>query len=154
MGENSMKRTIVNPHWINNARTVLSAEFHYDDGRIVTATISDSDTSNPDLAEIKKTFSEAELEKNTRKKIQKISQEQEEAKQKEQALLDRKNQEELFAVKLQVFEIDTIKNSTNRKLKSQIRRAKTPIEVNAWAAALLLSEFTAAESAASETPQE
>jgi hypothetical protein len=121
MGENSMKRTIVNPHWINNARTVLSAEFHYDDGRIVTATISDSDTSNPDLAEIKKTFSEAELEKNTRKKIQKISQEQEEAKQKEQALLDRKNQEELFAVKLQVFEIDTIKNSTNRKLKRLLK---------------------------------
>ena len=72
-----MKRTIVNPHWINNARTVLSAEFHYDDGRILSATISDSDTSNPDLAEIKKTFSEAELEKNTRKKNSKMAQEQE-----------------------------------------------------------------------------
>lgn len=149
-----MKRNIINPHWINNARTVLSAEFHYDDGRIVTATISESDTSNPDLAEIKRTFSDAELEKNTRKKIQKIAIEQEEARQKEQAAIDRKNQEELFAIKLQVFEIDAVKNSTNRKLKSQIRKSKTPVEVNAWAAALLLSEFTAAESAPAETPQE
>lgn len=154
MGKDSMKRNIINPHWINNARTVLSAEFHYDDGRIVTATISESDTSNPDLAEIKRTFSDAELEKNTRKKIQKIAIEQEEARQKEQAAIDRKNQEELFAIKLQVFEIDAVKNSTNRKLKSQIRKSKTPVEVNAWAAALLLSEFTAAESAPAETPQE
>ena len=145
-----MKRTIVNPHWINNARTVLVAEFHYDDGRIVSATISESDTSNPDLAEIKSKFTEAELEQNTRKKIQKMSREQEEEKQKQQAAEDRRNQEELFAAKLKIFEIDTIKDSTNRKLKSQIRKSKTALEAQAWAAALLLSEFNAAESAATQ----
>ena len=145
-----MKRTIVNPHWINNARTVLMAEFHYDDGRIVSATISESDTSNPDLAEIKSKFTEDELEQNTRKKIQKMTREQEEEKQKQQAAEDRRNQEELFAAKLKIFEIDTIKDSTNRKLKSQIRKSKTALEAQAWAAALLLSEFNAAESAATQ----
>ena len=114
MGKDSMKRTIVNPHWINNARTVLSAEFHYDDGRILSATISDSDTSNPDLAEIKKTFSEAELEKNTRKKISKMAQDQEAEKLKQQALEDRVKQEELFAAKLKIFDIELIKNSSNQ----------------------------------------
>lgn len=150
MGKDSMKRTIVNPHWINNARTVLMAEFHYDDGRIVSATISESDTSNPDLAEIKSKFTEAELEQNTRKKIQKMTREQEEEKQKQQAAEDRRNQEELFAAKLKIFEIDTIKDSTNRKLKSQIRKSKTALEAQAWAAALLLSEFNAAESAVTQ----
>lgn len=150
MGKDSMKRTIVNPHWINNARTVLMAEFHYDDGRIVSATISESDTSNPDLAEIKSKFTDAELEQNTRKKIQKMTREQEEEKQKQQAAEDRRNQEELFAAKLKIFEIDAIKDSTNRKLKSQIRKSKTALEAQAWAAALLLSEFNAAESAATQ----
>lgn len=145
-----MKRTIVNPHWINNARTVLMAEFHYDDGRIVSATISESDTSNPDLAEIKSKFTETELEQNTRKKIQKMTREQEEEKQKQQAAEDRRNQEELFAVKLKIFEIDTVKNSANRKLKSQIRKSKTGLEAQAWAAALLLSEFNAAESTSTQ----
>ena len=145
-----MKRTIVNPHWINNARTVLMADFHYDDGRIVSATISESDRSNPDLAEIKSKFTEEDLEKNTRKKIQKLAQEQEEEKQKQQAAEDRRNQEELFAVKLKIFEIDTVKNSANRKLKSQIRKSKTGLEAQAWAAALLLSEFNAAESASTQ----
>jgi predicted DNA binding CopG/RHH family protein len=147
MGKDSMKRTIVNPHWINNARTVLSAEFHYDDGRILSAIISNSDTSNPDLAEIKKTFSEAELEKNTRKKISKMAQDQEAEKLKQQALEDRVKQEELFAAKLKIFDIELIKNSSNRKLKSQIRKSKSSTEAQAWAAALLLSEFTAAEEA-------
>lgn len=136
-----MKRTIVNPHWINNARTILEADFHYDDGRIVKATISETDTSNPDLAEIKSKFTDEELETNTRKKIAKITATQEAEKQRLQAIEDRKKQEELFAVKLQVFEIDVIKNSTNRKLKSQIRKSKSAIEVQAWAAALLLTEF-------------
>lgn len=144
MGKDSMKRTIVNPHWINNARTMLEAEFHYDDGRIVTATISETDTSNPDLAEIKKTFSDEELEKNTRKKIAKISGQQEAEKQRQQAIEDRKNQEELFAVKLKIFDIEIVKSSTNRRLKSQIRKSKSAIEAQAWAAALMLSEFNAA----------
>lgn len=135
-----MKRTIVNPHWINNARTVISAEFHYSDGRVSTATISESETSNPDLAEIKQKFTIEELEANTRKKIQQISAERERKKQEEEARAQRKLQEELFAAKLKIFEIEAIKNSVNRPLKSKIRKSKSDVEALAWAAALLLSE--------------
>ena len=135
-----MKRTIVNPHWVNNARTVLSAEFHYDDGRIVNAVISDSDTSNPDLAEIIRTFDTDTLEQNTRKNIQKITADADKKRMAEEAQEERKKQEELFAAKLKIFEIDGIKNSTNRDLKSRIRRSKSDVEAMAWASALLLSE--------------
>lgn len=135
-----MKRTIVNPHWVNNARTVISAEFHYSDGRIVNAIISDSDTSNPDLAEIQSTFSVDVLEANTRKNIQKITADAEKKKIAEEAEIERKKQEELFAAKLKIFEIEAVKNSTDRNLKSRIRRSKSDTEAMAWAAALLLSE--------------
>lgn len=133
-----MKRKIVNPHWINNARTVISAEFHYDDGRVAQATISESDVTNPDLVEIKTKFTQEELETNTRRKIQEINAERERKQQEELAKEQRKQQEELFAAKLRIFEIDTIKNSDNRLLKSKIRKSKSDVEALAWASALLL----------------
>ena len=135
-----MKRTIKNPHWINNARTVLSAEFHYADGRVSVASISESETGNPDLIEIKQKFTVEELEANTRKKIQDITREREKKFQEEQAKALRKQQEELFAAKLKIFEIDSIKESTNRALKSRIRKSKSDVEALAWAAALMLNE--------------
>ena len=52
----------------------------------------------------------------------------------------RKQQEELFAAKLKIFEIESIKNSTNRDLKSRIRKAKSDVEATAWAAVLMLDE--------------
>lgn len=133
-----MKRKIVNPHWINNARTVISAEFHYDDGRVAQATISESDVTNPDLVEIKTKFTQEELETNTRRKIQEINAERDRKHQEELAKQQRKEQEELFAAKLRIFEIEAIKNSDNRALKSKIRKSKSDVEAMAWAAALLL----------------
>lgn len=133
-----MKRTIVNPHWINNARTVISAEFHYDDGRVAQATISESDVTNPDLVEIKTKFTNEQLEANTRKKIQDINAERDRKHQEELAKQQRKQQEELFAAKLKIFEIDAIKDSDNRQLKSKIRKSKSDVEAMAWASALLL----------------
>ena len=46
----------------------------------------------------------------------------------------------LFSAKLEAFEIEEIKNSKNRKLKSRIRKAKNIMEVTAFTAALLISE--------------
>ncbi len=137
-----MKRTIKNPHWINNARTMLSAEFHYEDGRVVSAVISDTDKGNPDLQEIMQKYSVEELEANTLRQMKKIAKDRENRQQQEQAAADRKKQEDLFAVKLKAFEIDQIKNSTNRSLKSKIRRAKSDYEVLAFTAALIVYEET------------
>ena len=136
-----MKRTIVNPHWTNNARTILSVEFHYDDGRIVNAVISNADTSNPDLAEIRSKFTDVQLEENTQVAIRKSNEAIAKKKQDEETLAQKKFNEDLFAAKLKIFDIDAVKNSTNKKLKSQIRKSKSETEAMAWAAALLLSDF-------------
>jgi len=136
-----MKRTIVNPHWINNARSLISADFQYEDGRIVTANISVSDTTNPDLIEINKKFTTEQIEENTKQKIKEISNQKTKQKEIAEAHALRKQQEELFAAKLRIFEIDTIKTSTNRVLKSKIRKSKSDVEAMAWAVALMLNEF-------------
>lgn len=135
-----MKRKIVNPHWINNARTIISADFVYDDGRVLTATISESETTNPDLIEIKQNFSDDQLEENTRQKIRSVSDQRLKDQEQKEAQALRKQQEELFAAKLKIFEIDSIKNSTNREMKSRIRKSKSDVEATAWAAVLMLEE--------------
>lgn len=143
-------RTIKNPHWINNARTMLSAEFHYDDGRVVSAVISDTEKGNPDLQEIMRIYSTEEIEANTQRAIRKINTKKEAEAQAEQAKADRKKQEDLFAVKLKAFEIESVKSSQNRSLKSKIRRAKNDFEVLAYAAAVIIDfENTQSQSAGS-----
>lgn len=145
-----MKRTIKNPHWTNNARSVMSAEFHYDDGRIVTAVINCSDESNPDWLEIKSKYSREELESNTLKEIKRQQQQQQLEKQQQLAMAEKKKQEELFAIKLQAFETDAVKNTTNKVLKSSIRRAKSVFEVYAFTAALILDQQKTTESVKEE----
>jgi len=145
-----MKRTIKNPHWTNNARSVMSAEFHYDDGRVVTAVINCSDESNPDWLEIKSKYSQEELESNTLKQIKRQQQQQQLEKQQQLAIAEKKKQEELFAIKLQAFETDAVKNTTNRVLKSSIRRAKSVFEVYAFTAALILDQQKTTESVKEE----
>jgi transcriptional regulator of heat shock response len=135
-----MKRTIKNPHWTNNARSVISAEFHYDDGRVVTAVINCNDNNNPDWLEIQSKYKTEELESNTLKVIKKQQQQQQLEKQHQQAMAEKKMQEELFAIKLQAFETEAVKNATNRVLKSSIRRAKNVFEVYAFTAALILDQ--------------
>lgn len=148
-----MKRTIVNPHWTNNARTILAAEFHYEDGRVVHAVISDTTDNNADWVEVKKNFSTEQLELNTRKRINEVNNENARKKEQEEAQAQRKIQEELFAAKLKIFEVDAIKNSTNRVLKSKIRKSKSDVEALAYAAALLLDTINNPQPVV-ETPTE
>ena len=52
-----------------------------------------------------------------------------------------KKLEELFNAKLEVFEIDTIKNSTNRKMKARMRKSKNRYELLAYTVMLLKDEI-------------
>lgn len=134
-----MKRTIVNPHWINNARTMLAADFQYSDGNIVHAVISKSD-NNPDYDEILKTFSEEVLNENTGRNAAKVNTENAARVAAEEAQKLKEKQEALFAAKLDAFEIEAIKESTSNSAKAKIRQSKTIVEVIAYTAVLLLAE--------------
>jgi hypothetical protein len=67
--------------------------------------------------------------------------EHEKRKQIERDDIERMKVDALFQAKLDAFEIDIIKNSKNRELKSRIRKAKTLIEVTVFASALISLEY-------------
>ena len=53
----------------------------------------------------------------------------------------RAKQEQLFGAKLEAFEITAVKESKNTNLKRLIRKAKTPMEVNAYTTILLMESM-------------
>lgn len=136
-----MSRTIKNPHYLNNAKTMLGCEFHYEDGRVLTANITNVNGTNPDWKEIHDKFSIDEIEANTRRAIQRINGQKDRERIAQEAQAEKQRNEALYAMKLEAFEVSYVKDSTNRRLKAQIRKAKTPMEVQAFTAAVILEEF-------------
>ena len=149
-----MKKTIKNPHWINNARTVLSVEFHYDDGRVMSAVVNGDDVNNVDLKQVLAEFTPEQLEDNTRKSIAKQNRDREAIEKKEAAQRDRQRQEALFALKLKAFEVEAVKNTSEKKLKSALRRAKSDIEVFAFASAIIIKDFESKQTPSDDVTEE
>lgn len=149
-----MKKTIKNPHWINNARTVLSVEFHYDDGRVMSAVVNGDDVNNVDLKQVLAEFTPEQLEDNTRKAIVKQNRDREAIERKEAAEKDRQRQEALFALKLKAFEVEAVKNTPEKKLKSALRRAKSDIEVFAFASAIIIKDFESKQTPSDDVTEE
>jgi len=90
-------------------------------------------TDNPDFQEIIDQLGEETLNKNTAERNDRKSKE---AKQKQIQEQQKKKQQELaqlFESKLRAFEIEEIKNSTNRELKSRLRKSKNLIELQIYA---------------------
>ena len=135
-----MKRTIKNPYWGNNEKTQVMCEFHFENGPIQTAAVSQTKEGNPDWQEIFTKFTTEEIDKLTEGALAEAREEHEKRKQMERDDIERMKVDALFQAKLDAFEIDIIKNSKNRKLKSRIRKAKTLIEVTAFASALITLE--------------
>lgn len=88
-----------------------------------------------------KFLGEEHIDKNTEQRI-KRKYDKHQAK-KEAAVAQKKAQqlEKLFNHKLEVFEIEEIKKSKNRKLKAKIRRSKSTIEVNIYAMLIMQEEL-------------
>jgi len=135
-----MKRTIKNPYWGNDEKTQVMCEFHYENGPIQTAAVTQTKNGNPDWEEIFNNFTPEQIDKLTEGALAEAREEHEKRKQMERDDIERMKVDALFQAKLDAFEIDTIKNSKNRALKSRIRKAKTLIEVIAFSSALITLE--------------
>ncbi len=136
-----MKRTIKNPYWGNDQKTQVICEFHFENGPIQTAAVSQTKEGNPDWQEIFTKFTPEEIDKLTEGALAEAREEHEKRKQIERDDIERMKVDALFQAKLDAFEIDIIKNSKNRELKSRIRKAKTLIEVTVFASALISLEY-------------
>lgn len=134
------ERTIENPYWSNKENQHLIVEFVYPEtGKRVTASIM-NDGNNRDYDEVMKKFSIEQIDANTKKRIDDRNKRIEQNIERQKVDKTRMQQEQLFAAKLDAFDIEAVKTSTNRELKSKIRKAKNLMEVTAFTVMLLMQE--------------
>lgn len=144
MGKNSMKRIdILNPIWYNQEKTHIIAEFLYDNNQKVTASITNPDPSqpNPDWKEILQKFSIEEIDNNTNNFNDEKRKQYEEKSKINQDLNDRRKQEILFNTKAELFDLDVIRDSTNKPQKAKIRKAKSISEALMNASIIFVEEY-------------
>lgn len=139
-------RTIKHPFWADETKTKIVCQFHYDSGEVLEASIMDTEDGNPDWAEIIETFGMEELDVATEKfaSERRRHKEIEEAQKKEAVEVDMAGA--LFNAKLEAFEIEEVKSSKDRVLKSRIRKAKNIMEVMVLTSALVTKEMNNGES--------
>lgn len=137
-----MARQIINPRWGNEEKTHIIAGFRYDDGRQVVASITNVEGAapNPDWAEIMQTFSVDQIDANSEKGLQEHNFRKQQRAERRAIEAERMAREQLFNVKAEIFDMETVKNSTNRELKNKIRRATSINEAQIYAAILHMLE--------------
>ena len=136
-----MSREILTPRWGNAEKTNIIAKFRYEDGRMLTASISVPEGgSNPDWDEIMEKFGAEYLNAEFEKDIANHNRRKEEAASRRQIDMERAQKETLFNAKAEAFDMDVVKNSTNREIKNKIRRATSIMEVQVYTAMLHMME--------------
>lgn len=152
-----MKKEWKHPFWENAAKDRLTVRLNitHDDGSFSTtvAKVSKYDADGnvtSDYEEVVAQNTLAAIDKFTDERLERHKQQREAEIKKQQERNEAKRLEELFNSKLQVFEISEIKDSTNRKLKSKIRKAKNLAEMNAYTTILLMEIINESEQSSSE----
>jgi len=95
--------------------------------------LKDDGTENEIFKEVVEFLGVEKIDNSSKKRLEKKQAEAEIDKHKKLEKERAKKLEQLFAYKLETFEIDQIKESKNRGLKSKLRRAKSIPEVNLYA---------------------
>jgi hypothetical protein len=149
-----ISRTYRNAVWANEAKTTIRCQIivNMDDGssQIFDSSVSQAEGGNPDWDAIMEKFGVETIDAATTKRIQDNNARNEQRRLDEEQRRKKEDefrkQEALFAMKLEAFEIEEVKQSTNRVLKAKIRKSKTLLEVQAYTTMLLMKEFDAANS--------
>jgi hypothetical protein len=133
------------PIWQDKSNNHIVCRILQGKGDYAVAHIVAADGVNADFDAVLEMYGEEEIDRLTEE--HKSQQFEIEAANKERALADqaRHKQEILFNMKLESFDIEEIKNSQNKELKKRLRKAKTPIEVTAYATLLIQEALANAE---------
>jgi len=133
-------RIIRSPRWANTEKTHIICQFEYDDGRILTASVTDTEEGNPDWKEILETFPLELIDQNTANDLalhnERKAQREEQQKQEDEIA----KQNILFLAKSEAFDMSIIRDSTYTDLKSNLRKASTLTEIHAYAGAIVALE--------------
>lgn len=127
------------PFWLNKELKQVMVIIIYPDGKRLPASVS-GEGNNPDYVAIMEKFTEEQIDENTRLREERRAEEVRQRMERSKVDQQRRKDEALFEAKLEAFEIPIIKNSTNKAMKTKIRRSKSALEVMAYAVMLIQSE--------------
>lgn len=144
----SYRKWLDNAFWENEDRSQLNCilEMEDDVGRVTRQVMKlnrhDKEGNENDLFnEVVDSVGEDLIDKETTDREDRKKAEAEEHKQREVEHEKARKLEKLFNYKLEAFEVEEIKNSKNRKLKSKLRRAKSRIEVDLYSIMILQEQI-------------
>jgi hypothetical protein len=149
----SNRKWLENSFWHNEEKEVAEAILVITDseGREITQvlTVRKFDTegeTNPDWVELMDQVGEEKIDENTEERRKRKAEEREVEEQERKANQKARDLEELFDAKIKILEIDEIKNTENKTLKSKLRRSKSILEMNTYAQLIMMEalgvEFT------------
>ena len=132
--------TIIYPHYTNNARTELACILVRPDGMSVQEQGIPRDEKHPLYNDIRKQYTEQEIDHNTQREIniQKAKQEDGALKEKEQAR--DKKRADLWARKSTFLDLPVVRNTKYKSLKRKLRQATNPEEALAYGVAIIVKE--------------
>lgn len=143
-----MKKEWKFPFWENYQKDRITAKLFitHEDGKETssTATISKykADGSiNPDFQAVIDQNTVETIDKNTKEREERHKRRREGEKKAHEERVQAQKLEQLFNAKLEVFQIEEVKNSKNRKLKAKIRKSKSIFEMQAYLSLLIQEEY-------------
>lgn len=144
----SSRKWLDNAFWETEEKSQLNCilEIEDDVGRVTRQVmklnrIDRAGNPNPDFDEVVAALGEENIDAYTTERVTRKKAEAEEQKQREFEHQKARKLEKLFNYKLEAFEVDEIKNSKNRALKSKLRRAKSRIEVDLYSIMILQEQL-------------
>jgi hypothetical protein len=144
----SSRKWMDNAFWETDEKEMLNCilEIEDDVGRVTRQVmklrkVDAEGNPNPDYEEVVEALGDELITANTEERNARSKRESEENKQRELEHAKARKLERLFNYKLEAFEIDDIKNSKNRQLKSKLRRAKNRVEVDLYAIMIVMEEL-------------
>jgi hypothetical protein len=147
-----MEREIISPRWGSESKTSIICKFRYSDGRVLNASISVPEGgTNPDWDEIMEKFGVEYLDNEAIRQLDDHNKRKATAINQRQIDMERQQKEILFNAKAEAFDMEVVKNSTNREVKNKIRRATSIMEVHVYTAMLHIMEDPIANPPAEET---
>ena len=123
--------------WETPKKTVLNCISEQEEGNKKIRQVHKLVDSDPLFKECVDALTPEHIDENTKQRVARKFEEQNKKKELQESKEKAKKMEVLFNYKLETFEVEEIKLSKNRELKSKLRRAKSIPEVNLWALKIL-----------------
>ena len=133
-----VKRTwIKDAFWETPTKELLNCISEHKEGFKDVRQVHKLKRGDPLFDECVKALTEKHIDVNTDRRVNKKFKEQEQRRQLELNKRKAEKLEQLFNYKLETFEVEDIRESKNRILKSKLRRSKSIPEVNLYAIMIL-----------------